>query len=53
MLTLLLAFTCHFDKANANTFKEVKVTDSSTKVYEKPAANAKEIGTMEKGLLLS
>lgn len=49
MLTLLLAFTCHFDNANANTFKEVKVTDSSTKVYENPAANAKEIGTMEKG----
>lgn len=52
ILTLLLAFTFHFDRANANTFKEVKVTNSLTKVYEKPAANAKETGTIEKGSLV-
>ena len=49
VLTLMLAFAFNVNIANASTFKEVKVTDSSSKVYEKTDTNSKVIGTVEKG----
>ncbi|WP_193767004.1 excalibur calcium-binding domain-containing protein [Lysinibacillus parviboronicapiens] len=52
-MTLLLAFTFKFDVADANTFKEVKIINSSTKVYEKPDSNSKVLGNVEKGTFVT
>ncbi|WP_054769950.1 SH3 domain-containing protein [Lysinibacillus parviboronicapiens] len=53
LMTLLLAFTFKFDVADANTFKEVKNINSSTKVYEKPDSNSNVLGTVEKGTFVT
>ncbi|MFJ7646306.1 excalibur calcium-binding domain-containing protein [Lysinibacillus sp. NPDC097279] len=53
MMTLLLAFTFNFNIANANSFKEVKISNSSTKVYEKPDVNSKVVGTVDKGIFIT
>jgi len=53
MMTLLLAFSFNFDIANANSFKEVKMVNSSSTVYEKSDTNSKVLGTVEKGTVVT
>ena len=53
MMTLLLAFSFNFDIANANNFKEVKIVNSSSTVYEKPDTNSKVLGAVEKGTFVT
>jgi len=53
MMTLLLAFSFNFDIANANSFKEVKMVNSSSTVYEKSDTNSKVLGTVEKGTFVT